>query len=123
MKVLIIDDSENIRIVVSKALNLLSNISEILHSSDIEDGIIKIKNFNPDILILDLMLKSGTGFDVVRQIKDSENKPYIILYSNFLSEKYIQIAKSYEIDAFFDKSSDILELVELIENIKPTKNL
>ena len=120
MKVLIIDDSENIRNAVSKALKLLPNVTEIFQSFDVEDGIGKIILHSPDIVILDLMLKTGTGFDVVRGIKNLDNKPYIILYSNFLSKEYIKLAKTLEINAFFDKSSEILELVDLVKDIKLT---
>lgn len=118
MKILIVDDSENIRNVVSKALKLLPQVTTIIHSSDVGDGIEKVIEFKPDIIILDLMLKTGTGFDVVNKIKHFGNKPYIILFSNNLSKESVKLAKSFGINTFFDKSSDILELIDLIKKIK-----
>lgn len=118
MTILIIDDSENIRNVVAKAMKLLPNISKIIQASDVEEGVSQISNYRPDIVILDLMLKLGTGFDVVKRIEKLDYKPFIILYSNFLSKEYIERAKKLGIDAFYDKSSEILELVQLVKKHK-----
>jgi DNA-binding NarL/FixJ family response regulator len=117
MIILIVDDSENTRNVVTKSLKSIKNISSILHADDVGDGVEKIIQHNPDILILDFMLKSGTGLDVIKKIKNLSPQPYIVLYSNFLPEEYSKIKKDFKIDAVFDKSNDIIELVQLIEKL------
>lgn len=115
MKLLIVDDSKNIRTVLKKFCLKIDGISEIFEASDVVDGLESIKKNKPNILILDLMLKTGTGLDVLKSIQYFDNKPYTILYSNFLDDEYKKAAMSYGVTDYFDKSDDFQKLLNLIE--------
>jgi NarL family two-component system response regulator LiaR len=116
MKLLIIDDSPQIRSTLEKILSLIPEILTIYQASDVDEGIKLFNEYQPDIVILDLMLKTGTGIDVLKSIKDLKKRSLIILYSAFLSEEYINIAKELGADICFDKASEIFELVKIIQD-------
>ncbi|MFZ1290354.1 MAG: response regulator [Melioribacteraceae bacterium] len=89
MTLLIVDDSNNIRKALVKSLfTLIPEIKNIIEKEYVEDGLRAIENDKPDIMILDLMLKSGTGLDLLKSIKAKEDRPLTILYSNFLDKEY-----------------------------------
>lgn len=115
MTLLIVDDSANIRNALKKTLALVSEIKNIYEASDIAKGIELIDKYSPDIMVLDIMLKSGTGLDLLKAIKSNKIKPKTILYSNFLDEEYIKSAKKLGVVEYFDKSDDIMKLLELVK--------
>lgn len=116
MNILIIDDSPNIRKALKKTLqSFIPEIKVYLESEDIKDAITKIEINKPDLIILDLMLKSGTGLDLLKDIHLKNIRPLIILYSNFLAKEYKATARKFGVEEFFDKSDDIAKLVEIIK--------
>ena len=66
MKIAIIDDELINRLVLKKIISSKCADKEVI----IEDGIVessisKINSLRPDIILLDIELKNGTGFDVI----------------------------------------------------------
>lgn len=116
MKILIIDDSENIRKALKKSFSLIPKLKSVIEVDDVQEGVDSILENEPDIVVLDLMLKTGTGLDLLKKVQNLENKPFIILYSNFLNSEYIISAKKLGVNAFYDKADDIMELVNIIQN-------
>jgi two-component system, LytTR family, response regulator len=69
MKVLVIDNEENLR----KGLRLLlqnycPEVTTIAEADGLKTGLEKIKTFLPDILLLDVELEDGTGFELMKQV-------------------------------------------------------
>lgn len=68
MKVLIIDDDDGIRIILSKQLERLGHEAD--EADDGETGLVKIKNNKYDLIITDLMMNRMNGDELLRNIKD-----------------------------------------------------
>jgi len=66
-KILIVDDSKNIRKLVSVVLG--KENYELYEASNGLDALEKVKLYSPDIVILDMIIPSVNGIDVCRQIK------------------------------------------------------
>ncbi len=87
----------------------------------IEDGNIAFetaKEFQPDLIILDIALKGKDGFTVIEQLKTDEstkNIPIFIL-SNLGMEEDIKKAQGNNIEKYIVKSSvDIRDVIEEIQ--------
>lgn len=79
-KILIVEDDKFLRELIAKKLSDEGFIIE--EASDGEEGIRKIKEGKPDLVLLDLILPGIDGFEVLDKIKkDLETKlaPVIIL--------------------------------------------
>ena len=79
-KVLIIEDDRFLRELISRKLS--DDGFEIVEAVDGEEGIKKIKEEKPDLILLDLILPSIDGFEVLSRIKKDESVksiPVIIL--------------------------------------------
>ena len=89
-------------------------------SVDGKDVLPAMKNFNPDVIILDLMLPGRSGFEVLEEIKsDSQLKdtPVIVL-SNKDGVDDRRKAKELGANSFYVKAmTDLAELVETIEEL------
>lgn len=69
MKVLVIDNEPNLRTAIKALLNAFCpEITSIEEADGVQSGLHKIKNFHPDILLLDVEMDDGSGFDLMKQV-------------------------------------------------------
>lgn len=77
MKVLIVDDDENIAELIS--LYLLKECYQTKIVNDGEKALKEFSSFKPNIILLDLMLPGIDGYQVCREIRKNSNCPIIML--------------------------------------------
>jgi DNA-binding response OmpR family regulator len=116
-KVLIADDDPKILDILEKKLR--QNNYEVIGFSKGKDVIDKCKIFNPDLLILDIIMQDIDGYSVarlIRQDQDFENIPIIFITAQELEYSLIQ-KKLSEIDHcdFINKSCTFKELLAKIK--------
>ena len=77
----------------------------------------KIEANQPHVLILDLHLRSGSGFGVLRSLaRGAGHRPKIIILSNFGLAEYRREAENYGVDFFLDKSREYFRLPSLLSD-------
>ena len=77
-KVLVVDDSDVLRKIIT--FNLKTAGYEIYEAVNGEDGYNKIKEINPDVVCLDIMMPIMDGFTVLKKLKEENiNIPIIVL--------------------------------------------
>jgi CheY-like chemotaxis protein len=69
-KVLVIDDDENTVRFLSVALR--KNGYEAIGAHDGKEGLQKVQESNPDLIVLDIMMPKKTGWVVFRQLRTNE---------------------------------------------------
>lgn len=67
-KILIIEDDKFLRQLMSRKLT--DKNFEIEEATDGEEGLRKIRDIKPDLILLDLILPGIDGFDLLSQIKE-----------------------------------------------------
>ena len=112
--VLVIDDSIVIRKMVEIALENEDLIIQTAVSG--KDGLDKIDQLNPSLVILDLMLPDINGIDILKTIKASKKIPVIML-SGKDSPQMVEQAKETGADAFLPKPFKDDELIEQIKSL------
>lgn len=71
IKVLIIDDENRTRDLISKMIRSFNlNLDVISMGENVLTAVQAIETVRPDILFLDIQMPDGTGFDVLKAIKD-----------------------------------------------------
>lgn len=76
-KILIVDDDENISGLIS--LYLVKECFETMVVEDGNDAVSAFHSFEPDLILLDLMLPGIDGYQVCREIRKDSQVPIIIL--------------------------------------------
>jgi len=95
-KVLVVDDSPIIVSLVKKRLNHLGY--EVESAKDGEEAITKVEDFNPNLMLLDLMLPKKNGIEVLKNIKkDKSSELIVIILSAKNKEK--DIVEAFKIGA------------------------
>jgi two-component system, LytTR family, response regulator len=68
MKVAIIDDEEDARVTLRTFLLSEDSAVFIKEANGVASGLSLISTFAPDLVFLDVMMKDGTGFDLLKQL-------------------------------------------------------
>lgn len=71
MKALIIDNEAPLRSALQKLLQeYCTEITQLESADGVKSGLQKIKSYQPDIVLLDVEMDDGTGFDLMKQITE-----------------------------------------------------
>lgn len=68
MKVLIIDNEASLRNILKSMVLMLNKSFVVDEAGGVVNGIEKINSFNPDVVLLDVEMQDGTGFDLLKQL-------------------------------------------------------
>ena len=79
MKVLVIEDREEIAENISLCLKLAWSQVDVIVATEEDKGIDLVETESPDVVILDLQLRGKDGFRVLRQIRFFSDVPIIVL--------------------------------------------
>ena len=115
-KILIVDDSEDIRVLVQKILGD-KYILEMAANS--EEALIKAVEFGPELILLDIMMPDTSGYEVCSQIKSRDelkNTPIIFLSSKTGSNSRVT---GYKLGAiqYIEKPFEAEELKEVVNTV------
>jgi DNA-binding NarL/FixJ family response regulator len=115
LRVLLVEDSRVLAERLRESLDGLENIEVVRTVSDESTAVAAAREHAVDVIILDLQLKKGTGFGVMRQLGAA--RPTIIVFTNYMLPEYQRIARSFGVEYFLDKSVDYERLPQILEDI------
>jgi DNA-binding NarL/FixJ family response regulator len=102
MQVFLVEDSAP---VLERLRELLGD-AVIGHAADAAGAIRDILDKRPDVVLLDVSLDDGSGFDVLRAVRAAAPEIGIYMLSNFAAYPYRQLAASLGAKGFFDKTNE-----------------
>lgn len=83
IKVLLAEDQELVRQGLEALLNLVPDIRVIARASDGEEALSRVREFSPDLVLLDVRMPKKSGIDVLRELHASPGAPPAILLTTF----------------------------------------
>lgn len=117
LRVLLVEDSVLIADQIRELMQTVTYSVNINVVTTEKDALAAAIEFVPDIVILDLKLKQGTGFGVLRALTALEPEPAIAVLTNYALPKYRDLALLIGADYFLDKAHDFEALPAIIESI------
>jgi two-component system KDP operon response regulator KdpE len=109
-KILIVDDEQSIlRILVIKLGVSGYEVSTALNGKQALD---MVQSFNPDIMLLDVLMPEMDGFQVIEQLRSSSSLPIIAFSAR---PEYAGKALSLGANDFIVKPFDVDDLTEKIQ--------
>ena len=120
MRVFIVDDS---KVIVERVVELLRDVTGVLvvgRAGDVTEAIEGIGRTKADAIILDLQLERGSGLDVLRAIRKTHPRMYVVICTNYPYPQYREECLSAGANHFLDKSIEFEKIPgifrDLIEN-------
>jgi DNA-binding NarL/FixJ family response regulator len=117
LRVLLVEDS---KVLTERLIEAIRQIPEVdlVGTADTEAAAIAtVKRESIDVIILDLHLKQGTGFGVMRALAGSAVKPRIVVLTNYDLPEYKNAATALGATHFLDKARDYGRLGEVLREI------
>jgi DNA-binding NarL/FixJ family response regulator len=114
MQVFLVEDSAAIRERVAAMLEATPNAELVGHAADAVGAIRDILAGAPDLVLLDISLAGGSGFDVLRAVRPQAPQIDFYVLSNVSAYPYRQLADNLGARGFFDKSTEFERVRELI---------
>ena len=79
MKILVADDDKNIVEAITIGFQLQWNEVEVLTASDGDKALDMFYEYNPDVVLLDVMMPHKDGFSVLKEIRLTSDVPVLML--------------------------------------------
>ena len=125
-RILIVDDDSNIAELIS--LYLMKECYETKIVGDGEAALAAVSTFEPDLILLDLMLPGMDGYQVCREVRSTKDTPIIMLSAKGeIFDKVLGLEMGA--DDYMEKPFDSKELVARVKavlrryNTKPSVTL
>jgi two-component system chemotaxis response regulator CheY len=118
MKILLIEDDLFFQKFYSNKLK--ESGVEVEIAGDGEEGLIKMKSFNPNLVLLDLIMPKLDGFGVLtaRSLDENLKKIPVIVFSTLGQEKDVNRAKEMGANGYINKGFfDFNSLVATINQV------
>ena len=113
-KILIVDDDENIAELIS--LYLIKECFDTLIVNDGEEALKEFESYQPNLILLDLMLPGIDGYEVCRTIRKTSNVPIIMLSAK--GEVFDKVlGLELGADDYMNKPFDSKELVARVKAV------
>ena len=116
MKILIVDDHQQIREIIKKLISKLPFKTDIFECGDGDKSIEIYQKEKPDLILMDLMMKRLDGFTTIRRIRLLSRDTVIIVVSQLPEQEYKQESLSAGANDFLNKEN-LNQLPKLIENL------
>jgi two-component system response regulator DesR len=109
MRVFLVEDAPLLR---ERLIALITSVgaSAVGHAEGASEAIEGILAASPDVVVLDLHLKQGNGFEVLRAVREAAPAIAFFVLTNHPHEAYRASAERLGARGFFDKSSEFDKL-------------
>ncbi|MDO5981366.1 LytR/AlgR family response regulator transcription factor [Flavivirga spongiicola] len=115
MKVLIVDNVIHIRNGISEMIQVhCPFVSELYEAEGVQSALIKIRETNPDVVLLDVELDDGTGMDVLVSLDEI---PFHVIFITAFDKYAINAFKFSAID-FLLKPIALEDLLDAFNKVK-----
>lgn len=116
VRVMIADDSTPIRERLAALLWEIPGVEVVAETSDVRATIDGVLTLMPDIVLLDINMPGGTGFDVLDHIRSQGLSTLAVVITTHEESEYEIRARASGAAAFFNKSRDFIAAADFVRN-------
>jgi two-component system OmpR family response regulator len=117
LQVLVVEDSA---LVCDRIAEIVGSVPGVEMSARVDceaDALSVLERDRIDIVILDLQLRSGTGFGVLRRLRGRSDPPVVVVFTNFAVPTYRERARNLGAEYFLDKLLDLEKLPKVLAGL------
>ena len=117
LKILLVEDSAVLADRLSELLNYIPGVN-LVDTVDNERAAVMIaRSQRIDVMILDLHLRQGTGFGVLRALADQPRRTVAIVLTNYALPQYQRAAGALGVRYFLDKAREFERIPDVLREI------
>jgi DNA-binding NarL/FixJ family response regulator len=117
IKVAIVDDHTLMRDALASSLHEIEDIQVIGSFSSGEEIVSKLRVVNPEVVIMDIIMKGMNGIETTRWLKERNPGLKIILLSGEVKKEFVKAGVQAGIDGYLPKDVEKLVLLKAIRTV------
>ena len=117
LRLYLVEDSQILTQLLSRLLGSEAELALTGHAATARAAIEGIARDKPDVVVLDLHLAQGSGYDVLRELGHDASRPQFIVLTNHTGPEHRTAATQAGASHFFDKSREIPALLALLRRL------
>lgn len=119
LRVFLVEDSAVIRERLTETISSLEHVEVVGHAETEADAIAALQAAACDAVVLDLQLREGHGFNVLKALRSASarRRVIVLVLSNYATPQYRGRSMEIGADYFFDKSREYDRLCEVLEEL------
>jgi len=117
VRVLLADDHELVRSGVRRVLESQPGIEVVGEAARGDETLALLAQLEPDVLLLDLNMPGGDGFEVLRKARDAAGGTRIIVLTLHVQAEYVARAVREGADGYLSKDLAVQELTDAIASV------
>src|ERR1044072_3499394 len=117
IRVLLADDHKLVRHGIASMLADFDDIEIIGDVSSGEEAVNIARSEEPNVILMDIMMKGMTGVEATRWIKEQNEKIKIIIISMEVKKEFLSAGIKSGIDGYLPKDTDKETLIEAIRSV------
>lgn len=117
VRVLIVDDHEVVRVGLRTLLSRGESITVIGEASTVAEAIERTRELMPDVVLLDVRLGEGSGFEACREIQKLDRDVRVLILTSFADDNIVVEAISAGADGYLLKEANREVLVDAIMKV------
>jgi DNA-binding NarL/FixJ family response regulator len=122
LQVYVVEDSPIIQRLLASVITA-AGAQSVGCSANAQTAIADLSVLQPDLILIDIALASGSGFDVLETLQEHSLVPEAVkvVLTNRANTEYEKLSRRLGADRFFDKSSETWQAVALIHGLAAQK--
>lgn len=121
IRVLLVDDHAILRDGIAAILTTAEGIEVVGGCSSGEEAINLFSDYNPDVILMDIMMKGMTGLEATRWIKEQNASIKIIIISSEIRKEFVSSGIKCGINGYLPKDVEKAVLIEAIRTVVENK--
>ena len=117
MKICIVEDSDIVQEILQEELGAMNDVTVCGIARDPGGAMELIRRSGPDLVILDIVLRGGNGFEVLRKMREEGLTTSVLVLTNYSFPQYREICGGMGAHFFFDKSMDMVRALQTVRDM------
>ena len=125
IRIVLVDDSELVRRGIRSVLSSdpETSIQVVGEASTAAAAVAACREHNPDVVLLDIRLPDGSGFEACRQILQKQPATRVVVLTSYSNDEYIFEAVSAGAQGYLMKEIDPAGLIQAIKDVAAGRSI
>ena len=114
VRVLVADDSSLLRRLLRDAIEEVEGVEVVAEAANGAAALSEVEAHHPSVVVLDLQMPVMGGLSALQCLRAQGRDPRVIVLTNHADETYREACLEAGADHFFDKSSELDRVLEVL---------
>lgn len=116
-RILIVDDHPAVREALALRIGRQPELEVCGEAADIGEALRQVADTQPDVAVIDISLKTGNGIDLIKRIKDRNDRVRMLVWSMHSESLYAERALRAGALGYINKDQATDKIVEAIQRV------